>query len=201
MFLANKKDDKLLPVRGKECSSEQMPVINKKFPTFNSFAKAELDEILGQKIGTSVKYEVDIFSTVIFENKDGMMSIVNLPKEAQFSTVNSIIVEDIDADGIMDLIIDGNRFDVEVETTPADASPGYFIKGLGDLNFKAVSPSKSGLYIPYNVKDIELLINVRGRKVLAVGSNDDMLRFIDINTSLQVLHGFKKKLCYEKDLN
>ena len=36
-----------------------------------------------------------------------------------------------------DILIAGNKFDVEVETTPADASPGLFLKGLGNLNFKS----------------------------------------------------------------
>ncbi len=175
VFLANKKDNKLLPVRGKECSSQQMPVINAKFPTYNSFANAELEEILGAKINTATQYEVDIFSTLILRNTNGILSPVLLPKEAQFSTVNSIITEDFDSDGKVDLLLAGNRFDTEVETTPSDASLGLLLLNNGDMQFEPVLPNQSGLYLSGNIKDIQLLAG-RSRKFLISAENQGPLR-------------------------
>ncbi len=42
-----------------------------------------------------------------------------------------------------------------METTPADASPGLFLKGLGNGSFKSTKPLESGFFAPYNVKDIQ----------------------------------------------
>ncbi|MFP4293521.1 MAG: VCBS repeat-containing protein, partial [Cyclobacteriaceae bacterium] len=157
VFLANKKSDKLLPVRGKECSSQQMPSINTKFPTYNSFAEAQLNDILGEEIESSKELKVDMFSTVIFENKNGSLQAVELPKEAQFSTVNSIVTEDINKDGKVDLILAGNRFNTEVETTPSDASLGQLLINKGNMNFEAVPAVSSGLYLSGDIKDAHLI--------------------------------------------
>ena len=180
VFLANKKGDKLLPVRGKECSSQQMPVINSKFPTYNSFAKAELDEILGEKIQTSTQFKVDIFSTVILENNNGTLSPIVLPKEAQFSTVNSMVVEDFDQDGRLDLLLAGNRFDSEVETTPSDASLGLLMINKGDMNFAPVPATKSGLYLSGNIKDVNWIAG----KYLISSENEGPIRIHQLNKDL-----------------
>jgi hypothetical protein len=98
-----------------------------------------------------------------------------LPIEAQLSTVNGIIINDFDGDGKKDILIAGNKFDVEVETTPADASPGIFLKGLGDGNFKSYKTFESGFFVPYNVKDIQQ-IKVKDGWAVLVSSNNDVLR-------------------------
>lgn len=181
VFLANKKDDKLLPVRGKECSSQQMPVINNKFPSFTAFAHAELDEILGEKINSCTHFEVNLLSSVILENKNGVLSSVALPKEAQFSTVNSIIAEDFDHDGKVDILLGGNRFESEVETTPSDASLGLLMLNKGNLQFEPVPAGKSGLYLSGNVKDISLITAGQSKKYLISSENQGPLRIFTFN--------------------
>ena len=85
------------------------------------------------------------------------------------------MVKDFDADGKKDILIAGNKFDIEVETTPADASPGLFLKGMGNLNFKSTKPLESGFFVPYNVKDMQAIKTKNGWSIL-VSSNDDVLR-------------------------
>ena len=54
IFLARYvKDTVLVPIRGKECTSLQMPVIKEKFPTYLSFATSDLPTILGKDIETA----------------------------------------------------------------------------------------------------------------------------------------------------
>jgi hypothetical protein len=146
-----------------------------KFPTFLSFAESDLKTILGDEIETALHHKAHLFSSVILVNDKGKFTIKPLPLEAQLSAVNSILVSDFDKDGKKDILVSGNKFDVEVETTPADASPGLFLKGLGDLNFQSTKPLESGFFVPYNVKDMKA-VKLKDKWGILVSSNDDSLR-------------------------
>ena len=176
VFLARYyKNDLLVPIRGKECTSQQMPVIAQKFPTYLSFAQSDLPAILGQDIENAMHYKAHTFSSAIGINQNGRFVFKSLPVDAQLSAVTGIIVNDFDKDGKRDILIAGNKFDVEVETTPADASPGLFMKATGDMTFKPFKHFESGFFVPYNVKDIQL-IKVKGEWAVIVGINNEGLR-------------------------
>jgi hypothetical protein len=185
VFLARYLNDSLVvPIRGRECTSQQMPVIASRFPTFTAFANSDIRGILGQDIDKALHYEAQLFSSVIFVNDNGKFSITPLPVPAQLSTVNAFVIRDFNGDGMKDIVLGGNKFDTEVETTPADASPGLYLENAGGMKFKAIPAIKSGFFIPFNVKDIQG-INVSGRTLILVSSNNDRLRIYDIATPSQ----------------
>jgi hypothetical protein len=176
IFLAKHLNDKMVPIRGRECTSQQCPMIAQKFPTYLSFAESDLQGILGKEtLEKTLHRKAHLFSTVVLENKDGKFVIHPLPMDAQLSTVNGILVQDFDGDGITDLLLAGNKFDVEVETTAADASPGVLLKGKGGFSFTAMKPLQSGFFAPYNVKDLKAVPMTNGQAIL-VSSNNDSLR-------------------------
>ena len=176
IFLAKHLNNIMVPIRGRECTSQQCPMIAQKFPTYLSFAESDLKGILGDsEMKNALHHQAHTFSTVIFENNKGKFTAKKLPLAAQLSTVNGIIVHDFDGDGKKDILIAGNKFDVEVETTPADASPGVFLKGLGKMEFQSTMPMQSGFFAPYNVKDIQP-IQLKNKWAILVSSNNDSLR-------------------------
>ena len=175
IFLAKMNKQDLVPVRGKECTSVQMPMISAKFPSFQSFAEADMNDILGKDMDNAMHLKVSNFSSVILINNNGNFTEKKLPTEAQFSSVNCFIIEDFNGDGHKDILIAGNKFDSEVETTPADASQGLLLEGLGDFEFKSTKAINSGFFVPYNVKDAKLIKLKEGWGIL-VSSNNDLLR-------------------------
>lgn len=177
IFLAKHNKAKLVPIRGRQCTSDQMPIIGQKFPTFASFAYADVSQIIGSGIDNALHKEAYTFSSIILENHEGQLIPRKLPAEAQFSTLLGAVVTDVNQDGQKDLLIAGNKFDVEVETTAADASPGYVLLGDGQLGFKTMQPHESGLMIPFNVKDLQT-IQIGQKSYYLVAINDEQMRVI-----------------------
>jgi hypothetical protein len=172
VFLARYlRDTLMVPVRGRECSSEQVPVIAQKFPTFTSFAESDINQILGNGINEALNLKSYTFSSIVVNNMGGRLVPSKLPIEAQFSTMNGIVVTDVNQDGIQDILIAGNRFDVEVETTAADASPGCFLMGIGNMNYNSVPSHLSGLRIPYNIKDLSLCRSGKDQLLICTENN------------------------------
>lgn len=178
IVLAKYNGDIKVPVRGKQCSQEQMPFINNKFPNYNDFAEADLEKIYGEGLQSGIKLEAKEFRTCVFINEGKGFKIHALPIQAQISTTQSILVNDFDKDGKKDILLAGNYFHPEIETTRADAGVGNLILNKTQ-GYSALSVLQSGLFLPYDVKDIKLIQTASGKKLL-VSSNDDQLRVYDI---------------------
>ena len=103
-----------------------------------------------------------------------------LPAEAQFAPVNSIVCDDVDGDGLMDLILAGNEYQTEVMTGRYDASYGWFLKGTGHKKFAVVPATTSGFIVDGDVKDMEMITLPDKKKLLLVAVNNDSLRVFRI---------------------
>jgi len=133
------KTGNLLPVRGKECSSQQVPDLNKKITSFKEFASLTLPDIYGaENLSKASHYTAHKFESYVLKNKqNGKFEIQELPVEAQFGPILSIETFDINYDGYLDIFTVGNIYEAEVETIRYDATKGAILFGneMGDFNF------------------------------------------------------------------
>lgn len=181
IVLSYKKGDDEFPVRGRQCSSQQMPAIKSKFKDYNSFASANLKQIYTTKLlEESLSYEINSFESVYLENTGNGFQRKVLPKLAQLSAINQIVVDDFDGDNHLDAVVAGNLYHAEVETPRGDASFGLFLKGDGAGNFKAQTMMESGLKIVGDVRGMHQIM-VAGQKHLLVAKNDDFMQLIKVN--------------------
>jgi hypothetical protein len=173
-IVLSKEDSKgnLLPVRGRECSSQQMPFVAQKFPTFDNFAKAKLPEIYTpEKLNAALHYEMNEMGSIYIENKGkGNFEYKLLPTAAQISVISSFEMGDFDKDGKMDVLAVGNKYEAEVETARYDASIGVFLKGDGKGNFEAISPLKTGFSVDGNARIISK-IKIKGQNAVIISVN------------------------------
>lgn len=167
------------PLRGRSCSSQQIPGLKKIFPNYDTFASASLSEVYGEdQLNQSLEYKAHMFQSIALENLgDDEFRIHELPVEAQISSINDIIIADVDKDGALDLILAGNMYGSEVETTRNDAGIGLFLKGSSKWDFKAIPLQESGLSLPYDVKELKS-INLGAERGFLVGINDGPLKII-----------------------
>lgn len=145
------KSGLLLPVRGKECSSEQVPMLKNKFKTYGEFANASLSDIYGdQDLREATHYTVTDFNTaVMINNGKGDFDIKPLPLQAQFGPTKDFVVSDFDKDGSDDIFGIGSLYEAEVETVRYDANKGYFLYGNKEkpLDFSIQLPAVQGVQI------------------------------------------------------
>ena len=167
------------PLRGRQCSSQQIPAIKTKFKDYDAFSIATLEDVYSEPdLENSLHYSVETFSSVYLENKGNKFIMSSLPPIVQFSAVNKILKKDIDNDGQTDIIIAGNMYNSEVETPRNDASVGLFLK-YDQNRFIPIPTNESGLFLNGDIKDMEF-IKINKSDYIISAKNDDLIEFTRI---------------------
>lgn len=178
----------LFPVRGRECSSQQMPEIKKITPTYHDFGSATMAEIYGGKeLEKALHLSAYNFkSGVLRNNGNAQFDFVPFRESAQISSINSILAKDINGDGKEDLILAGNLFVSEIETPRNDAGHGLILQNAGSCEFTPIRAAESGLFLPGDVKMLRF-IEVDGAAALVAGNNDAPLVLYQIVKNKPIL--------------
>ena len=173
--------NKLYPVHSRNALNDQMNFIKKKYPDYHSFATATLEDIFSvEKLSAAIHYQAKNFANIYLENKgQGKFEKRPLPKEAQISSVNDLIVKDFDRDGKLDVLISGNLYATEFRTARNDAGIGLFLKGDGSGGFIPVPVKRSGYFTPGDVKGLAVIKHGQNDAVL-VANNNDRLQLVRI---------------------
>ncbi|MFT7196959.1 MAG: hypothetical protein ACI83W_001326 [Marinoscillum sp.] len=184
IVLGYHQGNSLYPLRGRECTSNQMPFIKEKFKTYDAFGKATLQEVYGDKLNASIHVAANNFASGIFRNVDNQrFEFEALQNGVQVSSMNKILVSDLNKDKNKDLIMFGNLYGSEVETPRNDASYGHYMKGNGNGNLTLIPAYQSGLYVKGDVNDASL-INIGNKEekrlALLIARNNDQLMLVKV---------------------
>ena len=173
------------PFYPKDDIQTQMSFIKKKFPTYESYANQTITGIFSQEeLKGALVLKASKFESCYIENKgDGQFELLPLPREAQFSTVNSILTGDYNNDGNIDMILGGNFFGSRIQFGEYDASKGLLLTGDGKGKFKVEDNSESGFYIEGEVRDIADITLGANEKILIFALNNDSARLYRLNNN------------------
>ena len=168
------KTGDLLPIRGKECSTQQTPFLDDKVKTFAEFASATMPQIYGlEKLDNASHFITHSFTSVILKNKgNGQFEIIELPNEAQFSPTLNIEVADVNNDGYLDIFGVGNINDSEVETIRYDASKGYVLLGNKTGSYQFLNDNS--YFNNKEAKTIEKIIIDGTLHFITLNKNDEL---------------------------
>ncbi len=167
--------DKLFPVRGKSCSTEAMPSLAKKFPTFDAFAKSTLSEIYTPECLERVNKlsATTLESCVLVNDGQGRFAVRPLPRLAQIAPAFGVVASDFDGDGRPDLALAQNFYTPQRETGRMDGGLSLVLRGLGDATFEPLWPRASGVLVTGDAKALtQADLNGDGRLDLLVSRND-----------------------------
>ncbi|WP_343328677.1 VCBS repeat-containing protein [Polaribacter staleyi] len=163
IVLSYKKKGVLLPLRGRECSSQQVPAIKKRFQTYDLFANATLEDIYGKTmLDKSLHYKAFTFANSWIENKgDNTYVLHELPRRAQFSSINDFEVLS-NQNKNLQIVSGGNLYQSEVETPRNDGDYGLIIEP-NSVN-KIVTSKSNGFFINGEIKEIETIYIGKDKK-------------------------------------
>ena len=173
------KTGKLLPVRGRECSTQQVPSLGKKVQSFKEFAGLDLNGIYGEDcINKADHLLAHTMETVLLQNINGTeLEFAKLPIEVQLGPLLGAVVLDVNSDGFMDVVGVGNIYEAEVETIRYDAVESFVLLGNKEGELKYTSSIK-GLQ-GKEVKAIEQ-IEIKGEIYLVILCKNRPLEFYKI---------------------
>ena len=150
--------DDLYPVVQLKDLWMQIPSLKKQFLKFENYKNKKMDELFSKEIieDTDKVYVYNLASVYLKNIKGKEFSLVELPFDAQLSTVNSILVDDFNGDNLYDFIIGGNSTKIKPEY---GINTGNFSKMFLGTNegFYALGSYESGLKIKGEIRDIQKL--------------------------------------------
>jgi len=180
MALATFKQDQLLPVRGRECSSQEMPFILDKFPSYESYAKANINEIFSDEMLKSSTHKKlsTMTSLYLVNDGNGNFTTKELPLLCQSGPIKAFHVGDINKDGQLDFMYAGNHLPTEVETARYDGLyPGVCI-GDGKGGFDCMNIFVDHQLRVDDIRDIQLLKLATGDEVYLLSNNNGPMRVL-----------------------
>ncbi|MEP2239343.1 MAG: hypothetical protein ABJI22_13340, partial [Maribacter sp.] len=170
-----------LPLRGRECSSQQIPGIAQKFDNYEKYADADLVDIYTEdKLEDGLHYKAESFASLYVENMgNSSFKCEKLPNEAQFSSINAILVNDYNHDGNNEVLVAGNLFSSEAETPRNDASIGLLMT-YNEKNLYPLTLKESGFLANKDVKKMKEII-IGGQQYILIANNNDALQIVGVN--------------------
>ena len=168
-------DKKDIPIHLKKELSGQIPSIKKKNLSFADYCQKSVQDIFAPEIiANAIQRKAVIQESIVaFNNGKGQFDVQILPKEAQYSSVNTICATDVNNDGILDLILGGNQHDLKPQFGRLDANNGLVLLGSTSKKFIFMPNKTSGINLNGEVKTIQLLKNKnKSTTILAIIKNN-----------------------------
>ncbi|MCF0072713.1 VCBS repeat-containing protein [Dyadobacter sp. CY261] len=190
LFLPNQNGElKEFPMHGREDLIKQMNSFKKKYGDFKSFAETPMEDLLSveQRQG-AIRLKANMLQSCFLRNDgNGKFALIPLPKQAQISILNGMVVDDYDGDGNLDVAITGNDHGTDVSIGRYDALNGLVLLGDGRGNFNPQSILQSGLYIPGNGKALVKLRSSHGRYMLIASQNRDVVKAFELKRNVHYI--------------
>ena len=181
------KDGVEYPLALREVMLKQLPGLKKKFVRNKPYAYATLEDLYPRsELKTAKYFHANMLQSAYFENQNGKFVLKSLPNPAQISPVNAFLVRDLNADGKPDIVLAGNDYGQQIETSPIDSGNGLVLLNEGNGNFRPVPGCLSGLWANKDARSLKFLNIAQGKTILLVGNNNGKMQVFDLKGGGQV---------------
>ena len=177
-IVCNYNEGKSYPLVLRHDLIKQLPHLKKKYVYYTNYKGQTIEDIFtSEELKNSIVHEVTMLESILLiNNGDASFKIKPLPTESQFAPIYAISASDFDKDGVIDLVLGGNLYNVKPEIGSYDASYGQFLKGTGNGDFTVYSTVESGLFLDGEIRDFKIFSH-KQNDLLVVSKNNSTVDF------------------------
>jgi len=161
---------------------EQISSMNRRFPKYNDYAKANFYQTFTKKeVEGALILESKTFESSYIENLgNSRFTIRPLPLECQTAPIFGMHVQDVNEDGNLDILMVGNSYATHVLIGRYDAFIGAYLMGDGKGNFDVIRGNQSGFFVDTDARALAALNLSDTTQLYIVASNSDSIKvFVD----------------------
>lgn len=160
--------------------AKQMPSLNKKFLSYRAFAEATINELFGEENlkAADQKQVCTLEHSIYFNDGANSFTRVSLPFEAQLTSAKILYLHDFDEDGLQDIMLAGNDFNISTQLGRLDAGQGLVLLNEGNGSF--IKSSKHKPQIKGQARAISDIV-INNERCLVIGRNNDSLLLLKSN--------------------
>jgi len=173
------KDGVDYPLNMRNDLLSQMTSYRKHFVYHKDYASKSIEEIFDEELLKSAQVSVlqaEKTSILINHERNGF-ELRPLPVEAQFAPVYASFSQDVNRDGMDDLILGGNLFAVKPEAGRYDAMHGLVLLGNGKGNYEVLSSIRSGVALQGEIRHINTLKSGQKAQLIVIRNNDHVVLY------------------------
>lgn len=156
--------------------SEQIGFIRERVPSHSDYSRMSMEEIFtSEELSSSRILDANLLESVMLINYgNDRFEVKSLPYPAQFSPVMTILMDDFDGDGAVDLLLSGNFSGTKPEEGFYDANHGQLYKIGKNGELQKVPYTRTGLRLRGDVRKT-VVLNAGEQNYLLVGKNNDQI--------------------------
>jgi hypothetical protein len=156
---------------------KQLPLLKKKYVKHEAYKNQTMEDIFDQQtLERSQTLEVKTLNTTLFLQEENQFNALELPFEAQISQIYASHMEDLNQDGLVDIILAGNQKRIKPELGSNNASYGVVLLAKPD-GFYALPIDQSGIYVPNETRHIEKIKIDEKEVFVFIRNNEKSLAF------------------------
>ncbi|MBC3786606.1 CRTAC1 family protein [Spirosoma utsteinense] len=168
------------PFNARDEMLDQVVSLRKKFTDYTGYSKATITDLFTtDELSKASKLDARELQTMLFRNDKGTFTQLPLPAEAQFAPAYAFAAVDVNADGLLDVLVGGNLEYNRVRIGKSDANRGQLFLNRGKGQFSYVPMPVSGLFWNGDVRDLKTL-RVNDKTALLVGATGQRVRTFEL---------------------
>ncbi len=157
--------------------TKQLVLIRRKFLTYGAFGEATVKDVFSaEELKGAQIMQTNWMSSSYLENLgNGHFKLSALPVQAQLAPIYGMLTYDVDHDGLLDIVMVGNDYGMELLQGRADAFDGLILRNTGNNQFKALELNETHFYVPHDARALSRIRLANGQAMLLATQNRDAL--------------------------